>query len=196
MKEMITDDNQLILQAQKGSMEAFEKLVYKYDRHVLNIAHSFRNNEDDAKDIYQEVFMRVYKGLQNFRFRSEFSTWLYRITTNVCITFQTRKKRHSHDSIDREIGFDESDSAKMSDMIAGDSSTDEDIFRSELAAQINTALDKLPPQQKMAFTLKYYDGYKIKEIAEMMNCAEGTIKRYLFTATNKMKFDLKNLIEK
>lgn len=196
MKEMITDDNQLILQAQKGSMEAFEKLVYKYDRHVLNIAHSFRNNEDDAKDIYQEVFMRVYNGLQNFRFRSEFSTWLYRITTNVCITFQTRKKRHAHDSIDREIGFDESDSAKISDMIAGDSSADEDIFKSELAAQINTALDKLPPQQKMAFTLKYYDGYKIKEIAEMMNCAEGTIKRYLFTATNKMKFDLKNLIEK
>ena len=85
------EDYKLIKNAQDGDMGAFEQLLYRYDRHVLNIAYSFRNNEDDAKDIYQEVFIRVHKGLKNFQFKSEFSTWLYRITTNVCISFKRKQ---------------------------------------------------------------------------------------------------------
>ena len=64
----------------------------RYDRLVLNIAFSYRNNKDDADDIYQEVFLRVYKGLKNFQSRSKFSTWLYRITINVCIEFKRKAK--------------------------------------------------------------------------------------------------------
>jgi len=175
-------------------MAAFEELVYRYDRHVLNIAKSFRNNDDDAKDIYQEVFLRVYRGLKNFQFKSEFSTWLYRITTNVCITFQTRKK--THDSIDREILHDEDDTATVSDLLSSDDKTDLLAVGSDLSKHINRALETLPPKQKIAFTLKFYQEYKIKEIAEIMQCTEGTVKRYLFTATNKMRHQLKGLKEK
>ena len=74
---MNTSDTQLILKAQQGDMSAFEELVYRYDRQVLNIAKSFRNSDDDAKDIYQEVFIRVFRGIKNFQFKSEFSTWLF-----------------------------------------------------------------------------------------------------------------------
>lgn len=173
-------------------MAAFEELIYRYDRHVLNIAKSFRNNDDDAKDIYQEVFMRVYKGIKNFQFKSEFSTWLYRITTNVCITMQSRKK--SFESIDKEIGFEEGDSTTIADLIPSDDKTDNTAVSSDLSKHINKALDTLPPQQKMAFTLKFYNEYKIKEIADIMQCTEGTVKRYLFTATNKMRFQLKGIM--
>ncbi|MEW6507647.1 MAG: RNA polymerase sigma factor [Bacteroidota bacterium] len=188
---MSLSENQLIINAQKGDMEAFEKLVYKYDRHVLSIAKSFRNNEDDAKDIYQEVFIRVYRGLKNFQFKSEFSTWIFRITTNVCISFNRSKKQH--DSIDREIGNDEEGKTTFAEQLPGELRTDDKAVGSVLSNHINRALNQLSPQQKMAFTLKFYQDYKIKEIADIMHCNEGTIKRYLFTATNKMREKLKGL---
>lgn len=195
-EKMLIDDNKLIKDAQRGDMQAFEQLIYKYDRHVLNIAKSFRNNEDDAKDIYQEVFMRVFKGLKNFQFKSEFSTWLFRITTNVCITYENKKKRHSHESIDKQIGSDDDDNAAtVADFIPGEAVTDSRAVGSDLSIHINRALETLPSQQKMVFTLKYYQDYKIREIAEMMQCAEGTVKRYLFTATNKMRDQLKGVFE-
>ena len=195
-EKMLIDDNKLIIDAQRGNMQAFEQLIYKYDRHVLNIAKSFRNNEDDAKDIYQEVFIRVFRGLKNFQFKSEFSTWLFRIATNVCITYENKKKRHSHDSIDRSIGSEEEDNkGTLADFIPGKGETDSRAVGSDLSVHINRALEKLPSQQKMAFTLKYFQDYKIREIADMMQCAEGTVKRYLFTATNKMREQLKGVFE-
>lgn len=189
------DDNTLIQKARSGDMGAFEQLLYRYDRHVLNIAYSFRNSEDDAKDIYQEVFIRVYKGLKNFQFRSEFSTWLYRITTNVCISYKRKEGRHNLDSLDVSVFEDEESSAKLSDLIEGEETTDDLAISSDYSKYINRALETLPAQQKMAFTLKYYQGYKVKEIAGMMQCAEGTIKRYLFNAANKMREQLKGIID-
>jgi RNA polymerase sigma-70 factor, ECF subfamily len=192
---MSQDDNRLIKQAQKGNQKAFEELILRYDKHVLSIAASFRNSEEDAKDIYQEVFLRVYKGLKNFQFRSEFSTWLYRITTNVCITYKSKTDRHSHDSLDREIGRDEDETTKLSDFIASEDQADNAAVGSDISRYINNALDTLPNQQRMAFTLKFYEGYKIREISDMMNCTDGTVKRYLFTATNKMREKLGNVFK-
>ena len=188
---MSLSDNQLIINAQQGDMSAFEELVYRYDRHVLNIAKSFRNNDDDAKDIYQEVFMRVYRGLKNFQFKSEFSTWLFRITTNVCITHQSRKK--DHDSINREVYNDEDNTTTLADTLTDNKSTDEYAVGKDISEHIHKALNELPPQQKMVFTLKYFEEYKIREIAEMMQCSEGAVKKYLFTATHKMRKRLKGL---
>lgn len=188
------DDNTLIQKARSGDTGAFEQLLYRYDRHVLNIAYSFRNSEDDAKDIYQEVFIRVFRGLKNFQFRSEFSTWLYRITTNVCISYKRKENRHNLDSLDESVFEDEGASVKLSDLIEGDSSADNLAINSDYSKYINSAIETLPAQQKMAFTLKYYQGYKVKEIADMMQCAEGTIKRYLFNAVNKLREELKGII--
>lgn len=189
------EDFQLIKRAQQGDQLAFEQLVYRYDRQVLNIAMSFRNDEDDAKDIYQEVFMRVFRGLKNFKFKSEFSTWLFRITTNVCITYKAKKNRNSHQSLNEQVSKDEDEVRTKADFIESDSSVQDETEMNENQFYINKALEKLPAQQKLAFTLKYFDGYKIKEIADMMQCAEGTVKRYLFSASGKMREQLKSVIE-
>ena len=189
------EDIQLIKQAQKGDQLAFEQLVYRYDRQVLNIAMSFRNNEDDAQDIYQEVFLRVFRGLKNFQLKSEFSTWLFRITTNVCISYKTQKERNRHQSLNEQIGNDEDDIRTRGDFIESDASVEKETELNENQQYISEALEKIPAQQKLAFTLKYFDGYKIKEIAEMMHCTEGTVKRYLFNASGKMKEQLKHVIE-
>src|SRR5687767_12049298 len=97
------EENELVLQAQNGNVLAFEQLVRTYDRQVLSLAMSLMQNEEDAKDIYQEVFIRVYRALPNFRMESKFSTWLHRIVTNVCLTHRSRRKRHEHTSLDMEI---------------------------------------------------------------------------------------------
>ena len=192
---MAEKDIQLIKLAQRGDYKAFESLVHKYDRQVLNIAYSFRNSENDAKDIYQEVFIRVFNGLKNFQFRSEFSTWLFRITTNVCLTYKTKKEKTSVDSLDRTISNDEENNTSLGELIEADNTSDSLAENSDMARYINQGLDRLPPKQKIVFALKHFQGYKIKEIAQMMNCNEGTVKRYLFNASGKMREYLKQFVE-
>ena len=188
------DDSQLILKAQKGDSVAFEQLVMKYDRHVLNIAYGYRNNRDDADDIYQEVFLRVHKGLKNFQARSKFSTWLYRITVNVCIEFKRKENVRRHESLNRTAD-DEENTISYETTIDSGLRTDKNILDNEMNNLIQTEVDKLPKQLKMAFTLKYYQGLKIKEISKMMNCTEGTIKSYLFTSSRKLRSKLKPILE-
>lgn len=188
------DDYQLVINAQKGDNSAFEKLVMKYDRLVLNIAYTYRYDKDDADDIYQEVFLRVYRGLKNYQQRSKFSTWLYRITVNVCIEFKRKAKVREHESLNK---YDEQseNTASFESVIDSGMKTDQNTLDNETADLIKTELDKLPKQLKMAFTLKYYQGLKIKEISSMMNCTEGTIKSYLFTSSRKLRSKLKPILE-
>ena len=91
---MALSDIELIHQVKQGNENAFEQLVYRYDRTVLSITLKYSGNTDDAKDLYQEVFIRAYRGINNFQFRSEFSTWLYRIAVNVCLSYKSRSKEH------------------------------------------------------------------------------------------------------
>jgi len=183
---MQLSDTDLIIQAQKGDQSAFEELVYRYDRNVLSITIKYANNEDDAKDLYQEVFIRVYRGIRNFKFQSEFSTWLFRITTNVCLTYKSRSKEHLKVSIDNDFD-DENEFSTIKELVYDGSSPEEIVSGANLGDIVNAAVESLSPKQKMTFILKHYEGYKIREIAEMLNCKEGTVKKYLFDATNNLR---------
>lgn len=187
-KNMTPVDSDLILKARDGDMMAFEQLVYRYDKQVLSMAASYVNSSEDAKDIYQEVFLRVFRSLKKFELRSEFSTWLYRITTNVCLTHRSRRKRHVHASIHEGEGDDEAHG------VAGDSESDRQALGSEISDRVRQALTTLSSQQRMVFTLRHYEEYKLREIAAMMNCSEGTVKKYLFTATRRMREQLKDMV--
>ena len=189
---MQKEEIELIKNAQHGDMVSFEKLIYQYDRNVLSLAYSYINDQDDAKDIYQEVFLRVFKGLKRFEFRSEFSTWLYRITVNVALTYRTKKRKYAYASLDEEQTGPDGESFNAYDTIEDNSSSDERVISSDISENIKDALDKLSPQQKMVFSLKHFEEYKIKEIAQMMNLSDGTVKNYLFNATLKMREYLKD----
>jgi RNA polymerase sigma-70 factor (ECF subfamily) len=184
---MQLSDTGLIIQAQKGNQNAFEELVYHYDRNVLSITMRYAINKDDAKDLYQEVFIRVYRGLKNFRFQSEFSTWLFRITTNVCLTYKSRSKEHLRVSIDKDFDDEENELNTTKELVYDGSSPEEISSGADLGELVNAAVESLSPKQKMTFILKHYEGYKIREIAEMLNCKEGTVKKYLFDAIKNLR---------
>jgi RNA polymerase sigma-70 factor (ECF subfamily) len=191
---MEPSDNELILQIQRGNALAFEQLVFRYDRKVLSMSLRFTGNGEDAKDIYQEVFMRVYRALPKFEFRSQFSTWLYRIVKNVCLTHQQKGKRDPQISLDQEIDSGEgSGSRTLLDTLADKSATDRGALDTEISTHVENAMNSLSPKQKMVFVMRHYEGYKLKEIASVMKCTEGTVKKYLFTATERMRKNLKEV---
>ncbi len=187
-------EKDLILKAKNGDAMAFEKLVHRYDRQVFSMAAHYVSNAEDAKDIYQEVFLRVYRALPKFEFRSEFSTWLFRITTNVCLTHRTRRGKHQHASLRAGEGEDDDTSHHAAHVAREDRQADEAILRGELGASINRALDVLSAKERMVFTLRHFDGLKLREIADVMNIVEGTVKKYLYTATQKVRKELKEYL--
>ena len=182
-------DLDLIQKAKRGDMGAFEQLVYRYDKQVLSIAARYVQSAEDAKDIYQEVFLRVHRSLSRFQMRSQFSTWLFRITTNVCLSHRSRRKRHTHTSLDQET--DDEHGYSLSEKLRDLGTADQHAENSDVAFHVQQAVESLSPKQKLVFTLKYYEGYKIREIAKMLGLNEGTVKRYLFNATKKMRTELK-----
>ncbi len=190
---MTGSDAELIQLVQRGNMDAFEQLVQRYDKQVLTIAAGYVNSADDAKDIYQEVFLRVYKGLPRFRYESEFSTWLFRITTNACLSHKLRRSRHTHTSLDREYGSGEGRDYTLTETLTDGTKADQRAHDTEISERIELALKSLSPRQRLVFTMKHYDGFKIREIAGMMKCGEGTVKKYLFEAIARMRKQLKDL---
>ncbi len=186
-------DTDVIREAQQGNRAAFDELVYRYDKQVLSIAARYVNQAEDAKDIYQEVFVRVYRGLKKFQARSEFSTWLYRITTNVCLTHGARRKKHTHHMHSHD--HDGNDAGDHGALGISEHTSDQHTLNMEISSRVHQAMNALSAQQKLVFTLKHYEGYKLREIADMINTSEGTVKKHLFTATQRLRSQLKDLYE-
>ena len=189
---MHVEDTELIRKAHAGDMQAFEDLVFRHDKRVLAIVAGFVTSAEDAKDLYQEIFIRVFRGLRSFQFRSEFSTWVHRIATNVCLSHRAREKKTGH--LFHSVGYgDEGDDAGT-EAESSDDPPDRQAMTSEIALRVEVALASLSPKQRMVFSLKHYQGHTLKEIASMMGCMEGTVKRYLFTATRRMREQLKDMV--
>lgn len=183
-------ESQLLRQAAAGDQGAFEDLIRRHDRRVFALALRLMGSSDDAHDVYQEVFMRVFTGLAGFRKESEFSTWVHRIAVNVCMThLESRRRRRQVEQPpgDRTVEGPPSDRPETT-------TPETQLLDTETRERVREALLALPPQQRLVFTLRHYEGYRLREIAEMIGCREGTVKRYLFEATLRMRERLKDLV--
>ena len=190
----IVTDKELIISAQGGDVNAFEELVQRYDRRILSLAFSYARNSDDAKDIYQETLIRAYRSIGKFEMRSEFSTWLYRIATNVCIRFRTAQKRHLNVSLAGEGLRDDAQEDAYSHEPLSSHTTEGEFFKAELGRQIERALCGLSPMQRFVFTMKHYEGYKLREIASLADCSEGTVKKHLYEAVRRLQKELEAVL--
>jgi len=182
---MDIEEQATIREAQRGNMLAFESLVKRYDRKVWQLAYSMVHHAEDAEDIYQEVFVRVYKNLSKFQFRSEFSTWLYRVVVNYCLNFQKKVQRKQTYSLEKESI--QSGENWRTTLRGHERDPEAKMLNRELSSKIDHAIRQLSPKQKLVFELRHYHGHKLKEIASIMGCTEGTVKNYLFRATRKMQ---------
>lgn len=175
----------LIRKAQRGNLNAFESLVSIYDVKVMRLIYNMLNHTEDARDVYQDVFIKVYKSIHKFRFQSEFYTWLYRIVVNTCINYRKLRSKRFNDSFDE---FQESweNNWKLVNS-GGPSNPEQNLMNKELDLEIQKGIEQLSEKQKTVFILRHYHDHKLSEIAEIMNCSEGTVKNYLFRAIQKMK---------
>ena len=170
-------------------MEAFRDLVEENKRRVYFLAYDLIGNHLDAEDISQEVFIKAYKSLKKYRGDAKFSTWLYRITVNTCLTMRSRlsfSAKKKQDDID-----DYEDLANLSY-----SSNPERLAEREmLQEEINKAMKILSEKEKTVFVLKNHNALSFKEISEIMNLTVGTLKSLNFRALQKMRKKLKHLNE-
>ena len=186
---MQKEEEQLIRKAQRGNLQAFENLVHRYDAKIMRLIFNMVNDREDTRDIYQEVFLKAFKSIKNFRFQSEFYTWLFRIAVNTCINFRKRNRPDQLESLDDYLHNNE-DHWKIISMVEN-RNPENQLINKELNDQIQQSIDKLSAKQRSVFILKHYHGYKLSEIAAILNCSEGTIKNYMFRAVQKMRKSLK-----
>src|SRR4029077_11035819 len=184
----------LIRAAQRGDQDAFEQLVRAYDQSVLRLAMNLLRAPEDARDVYQEAFLRVYKNIHSFRFDCSFYTWLYRIVTNICLDHLRKRKirkeepaqvETSDGPIDRTYGIEE-------DRAAGD--PERSLWNRQLGSRIYAALEELTPRERMVFELRHYQGMRLRAIGEILDTTEEAAKNCLFRATQKMRAGLGDFV--
>jgi RNA polymerase sigma-70 factor (ECF subfamily) len=174
---------QLIIRAQDGDTSAFHELVAMHDERIMILAYQLTKNEQDAEDLYQEVFLKAFKKLHQFRFESEFFTWLYRITVNTAHNYWRRTARLQTYEVESDGGRD-----PLNWIAATDSPSPE---HQEILLAVREAVARLPHQQRTVFILKHLQGLKIQDVAKILDLSEGTIKKYLFRAVEKLRKALK-----
>src|SRR4051794_28733173 len=181
----------LVREAQSGNHAAFAQLVQAHDETVLRVALRITGSQSEAQDIYQEVFLKVYKKLGCFRFDSSLSTWISRITTNTCLDY-LRKARHRRESDTIKVCFDGTEKDLL-DQVADDrpaNDPERELLRTELRAYIVCALRQLTPQERIVFDMKHFQGMKLRAVGEILNTSEGSVKTCLIRATRKLRLHL------
>ncbi len=189
--ETCHDDAQLIEQFQQGDESVFNKLVLRYRDRTYRLAQRFLPNPEDALDITQDAFIRAYQGLSNFKRESQFYSWLYRITVNLCIDFLRKNAR-------REMVTYESESDDLPMMNVADTSLtppSKEVENKELSAHLRKAIVQLPPKQREIFILRHWDGLSLKEIAHTLGRSSGTVKAHLFHAHRNLRKSLRYYLQ-
>jgi RNA polymerase sigma-70 factor (ECF subfamily) len=188
----VSDEHALVREAQAGDRLAFEELVRRYDREVLRLALNLVHRSEDARDIYQEGFLRVYRNLHRFRFECSFYTWLYRIVTNVALDHLRRRSSRKEDQApvpDESDGTTRDFFDRQPETRAG-ANPERKVLGDELGQHIQNALERLSPRERMVFELKHYQGLKLRVIGDMLGTSEETVKNSLFRATRKLRASL------
>src|SRR6266852_6129480 len=191
------DEQSLIRHAQAGDRAAFEALVHRYDRDVLRLALNVLRRPEDARDVYQEAFLKVYKNLHRFRFECSFYTWIYRIVTNVCLDHMRRSNSRPEVQAPEAAGGDDAAPQDFFDRQREHrvtSDPERHLLDKEIGRQIVAALGHLSARERVVFELKHYQGLKLRAIGDMLGTTEETVKNSLFRATRKLRARLEGLL--
>ena len=189
-------DRALVERAQGGDRLAFEELVHRFDRDVLRLALNLTRRPEDARDVYQEAFLKAYKNLHRFRFECSFYTWLYRIVTNVCLDHLRRRNSRPEDQAPEVADADDSPRDFFEQQRSPAPSTDPErsLIGKEIGTRISAAMGHLSPRERVIFEMKHHQGLKLRAIGELLGTTEETVKNSLFRATRKLRVQLEGLL--
>ncbi len=179
-----SNDSELVRQFQNGDIEAFNPLVLKYQQKIYNLIYLRVHDRETAEDLCQDVFLKAFKALSNFKGECTFYSWIYRIAKNCTVDFLRKQKQHRMVLSLEELSVNTEDRLQITDMYP---SSCQILENEELGDIIRKAVNRLPSHQQRVFDLRYRKELSIKEIALRLNRTEGTIKRHLYNAHQKLR---------
>lgn len=185
-------DRELVERCQRGDMAAYETLVGRYRNKVYGLAQSMLRNEQDAIDLSQETFVRGWQAIRSFRKNASFYTWIYRITTNLCIDFIRKRDRRPTTTF--EEGIDPDTAASFEEPPSTNPSPRKEAIRRELREQIDAALLELSAEHRAVIQLREFDGLEYAEIARVVGCSIGTVMSRLHYARKHLQRLLREVI--
>ncbi len=180
---MIRTDEELVARATAGDLDSFNQLVTRWERPIYALAYRTLGREEDARDVVQEAFLRAYRGLRGFKGQAKFSSWLYRITLNLCRDWIRRERRAPVVQVPEGT-----DPVDLADQRASPAESVEDLVaRREMSRAVARAMADLPEEQRLAILLKEYHGLTFQEIADMLDCPLSTVKTRLYQGLTMLR---------
>jgi RNA polymerase sigma-70 factor (ECF subfamily) len=182
-KKLEKDDDILIEEIRGGSEKSFDQLMQNHQDQVFRIANSFTKDTENAMDITQNIFLKVYQNINQFQSQSQFKTWLMRIAFNESLNWiKKNQKYHKHEDI--EVAM-----TKKQDPI----SQEDEFLAQENRALLLKSLYELNTKYRLAVVLRYFENYSIKDISGILKCSEGVVKNILFRSLRKLKDNLSTI---
>jgi RNA polymerase sigma-70 factor (ECF subfamily) len=185
---MVQDEQVLVDRISSGDSAAFQEFVDRYKKKIYYIAYDITGDQDDAEDVSQEVFIKVFRSLKTFRRNAKISSWLYQISVNASIDLLRKK------SSKPEKSMDDIERADIQESLPGSSTRVQNPERSAedliIQKHISEALQKVSPKERSVFVMRHYNELKIREIAEILKVSQGTVKALFYRATRKLRKEL------
>ena len=173
-------DEELMIAAAEGDMDAFEELVHRHKDRAFRLACKYLGNRQEAEDLAQEAFLKILDSADSYRPTASFRTYLYRVVVNACLDYRKKKRPHFTDSL--PVREDHADGPG------------EAMEREARREEVREAIEELPKRQRMALVLQYYEGLSYAEVAEAMDCSESAVDSLLVRAKRKLRRQLDGLM--
>ena len=181
----MTSDEELVARSREGDLDSFNQLVLRWERPIYALAYRVIGREEEARDIAQETFLRAFRALTGFKGQAKFSSWLYRITLNLCRDWMRRERRTPIAQTPEGVDLVE---------LAGEAtpweSIEDLVSRKELGRAVAKAMSVLPEEQRTAIILKEYQGLTFQEIADLLECPLSTVKTRLYQGLTVLRRQL------
>jgi RNA polymerase sigma-70 factor (ECF subfamily) len=181
----MTSDEELVARSREGDLDSFNQLVVRWERPIYALAYRVIGREEEARDVAQETFLRAFRALSGFKGQAKFSSWLYRITLNLCRDWIRRERRTPVTQPPEGV-----DLVELAGETAPSESVEELVSRNELGRAVAKAMAALPEEQRTAIVLKEYHGLTFQEIADLLDCPLSTVKTRLYQGLTVLRRQL------
>lgn len=192
MDFILDEDVKLMLKFKEGDKAGFEALLDKYQSPIINFIYRFIGDKQEAEDLAQEVFLRVYRSSKSYTPKAKFSTWIYIIAKNLVLNELRRRKTHQASSLDEMVSCEETELPKQ--IPSPKPSALMELEIQDLIGAVRNAIGALPENQKTAVILRRYEGFSYAEIAGIMGCSVSAVKSLLNRAKEALKDKLRNFL--